>query len=211
MKLPPVQVSSYFMQKLESFQAFIELSERQWREESASYERSLNIDENEALSWDRYGYRNDLAANITQVFPQYQRQSHLIMVISLFEDYLNQLCLSFKSASRLNAALTDIKGSGIERAKTYLKKSVGIPFPSDHDSWKQILDAQLIRNIIAHNGGHLDEVQHSKHLKVVKASDNLGSEVFARLHLIIDAEYLPSLVSAMEAHAAALQKVSASA
>jgi hypothetical protein len=119
MKLSPVQVSIYFMQQLESFRVFIELSERQWREESTSYERSLNIDEDEALSWERYGYRNDLAANITQEFPQYQRQSQLIMLISLFEDYLNQLCLSFKKANRSNVALTDIKGSGIERAKTY--------------------------------------------------------------------------------------------
>ncbi len=132
------------------------------------------------------------------------------MIISLFEDYINQLCLILKKVNRSNVALKDIRGSGIERAKTYLKKEVGIPFPSDDDSWKKILDAQLIRNIVAHNGGHLDEVQHSKHLKVVKASDKLDAEVFARLHLIIEADYLPSLVSAMEKHAAALQKVSAS-
>lgn len=211
MNLSPVQVSSYFMQQLESFRVFIELSERQWREESASYERSLNIDEDEALSWDRYGYRNDLAASITQEFPQYQRQSQLIMVISLFEGYLNQLCLSFKKANISNVALTDIKGRGIERAKTYLKKAVGIPFPSDGESWRKILHAQLIRNIVAHNGGHLNEVQHSNHLKVVKASNDLDAEVFARLHLIIEADYLPSLVGAMETHVAALQKVSASA
>jgi hypothetical protein len=151
-----------------------------------------------------------LAANITQEFPQYQRQSQLIMAISLFEDYLNQLCLSFKHANRSNIALTDIKGSGIVRAKTYLKKVIGIPFPTDGDSWKKIRYAQLIRNIVAHNGGHLDKVQHSEHLKVVNASDNLNAEVFARSHLIIEEDYLPSLVSAMEIHATALQKVSVS-
>jgi hypothetical protein len=88
---------------------------------------------------------------------------------------------------------------------------IGIQFPSDGNSWKKILDAQLIRNIVVHNGGHLDEVQHSKHLKVVKTSDSLEAEVFARSHLIIKADYLPSLVSAMETHTAALRKVSASA
>ncbi|MDR5860418.1 hypothetical protein FZZ93_14550 [Halomonas eurihalina] len=209
MKLSPVQVSSYFIQKLGSMQIFIELSERQWREESSSYERSL-VNEHESLSWDRYGYRNDLAANINQEFPQYQRQSQLIMIVSLFEDYLNQLCVSFKAENTLDVALTDIKGSGIDRAKTYLKKAVGIPFPSDGDSWKKIVEAQLIRNIVAHNAGHLDEVKHAKHLKVVRASDNLDAEVFARLHLIIEEGYLLSLVSAMERYAAALHKVSAS-
>ena len=210
MTLSPVQVSSYFIQKFESFRVFIQLSERQWREESSSYELSLNIDEQEAWSWDRYSYKNDLAANITQGFPQYQRQSQLIMIVALFEDYLNQLCLSFKAANTLDVTLTDIKGSGIDRAKNYLKKVVGISFPSQGDSWKKILDAQLIRNIVAHNAGHLDEIKHDKHLKVVRASDNLNYEVFSRLHLIIEAGYLPSLVSAMEEHAEALQKVSAS-
>jgi hypothetical protein len=205
MKLTPVQVSSYFMQQLRSFRVLIELSERQWREESALYERSLNIDKDELLSWERYGYRNDLGASIMQEFPQYQRQSQLIMVISLFEDYLNQLCLSFEKPNKL----TDFRGSGIERAKNYLKKGVGIPFPSDSDSWKKILDAQRIRNVVAHNGGHI-EIQHSKHLEVVKANNDLDAKVFARLHLIIEADYLPSVVTAMETHAAALQKVSAS-
>jgi hypothetical protein len=209
MKLSPVQVSSYFMQQLESFRVFIELSERQWQEESSSYERSLNIDEHEALSWDRYGYRNDLTANITQEFPQYQRQSQVIMIVSLFEDYLNQLCLSFEVKNTLDVALTDIKGSGIDRAKTYLKKAVGIPFPSDGDSWKIIRDAQLIRNIVAHNASHLDEVRHATHLKVVKANDNLDTELFARLHLVIEEGYLPSLVDAMEEHTAAFQKLAA--
>lgn len=210
MELSPVQVSAYFMQKLESFRVFIELSERQWREESSSYEQSLNIDEHEALSWDRYRYRNDLTAKSTQEFPQYQRQSQLIMIVSLFEDYLNQLCVSFETANALDGELSNIKGRGIQRAKSYLKKVVGIPFPSDDDSSKKILEAQLIRNIVAHNAAHLDEVKHAEHLKVVRADDNLDAEVFARLHLIIEAGYLASLVSAMEGHAAALQKASAS-
>ncbi len=204
MKLPPVQVSNYFIRQLASFRDFIDLSERQWRAESALYKRSLNIDEYEALNWNRYSYRSDMAADVMQKFPQYQRQSQLIMVISLFEDYLNQLCLSFERANRLNIAVNDFKGSGIKRAKIYLEKAVGIPFPSDGDSWQRILDAQLIRNIVVHNGGHLDQIQHSKHLRVVEASDNLDAEVFARSHLIIESEYLPSLVSAMETHAEAL-------
>ena len=210
MKLTPVQVSSYFMQQLRSFRVLIELSERQWREESALYERSLNIDKDELLSWERYGYRNDLGASIMQEFPQYQRRSQLIMVISLFEDYLNQLCLSFEKANKLNIVLTDFRGSGIERAKNYLKKGVGIHFPSDSDSWKKILDAQLIRNVVAHNGGHIEENQHTKHLPGVEANNDLVAKVFARRHLIIEADYLPSVVTAMETHAAALQKVSAS-
>ena len=78
------------------------------------------------------------------------------MAISLFEDYLNQLYLSFNKASPI--ALTDIKGSGIERTKTYLRKAVAIRFPSDGNSWKKTLDALVIRNIVAHNGGHTDEV-----------------------------------------------------
>lgn len=198
MELSPKQVSDYFIQQLDGFQVFIKLTELQWEEEFTSYEQSLDIEEHESLSWTRYSYRHDLSAKITQEFPQYQRQSQLIMIVSLFEDYLNQLCLSIQKTNELHVALTDIKGSGIERAKTYLKKVVGIQFSSASNAWNSILNAQSIRNIVAHNAGHLDEFRHTKHLNVVKDSNDLDAEEFARLHLIIKEGYLSSVVSAMK-------------
>jgi len=207
----PYQVSAYFSHELESFKDFLKFSERHWQEESASYEESLNIEEHEALSWDRYRYRNDLAANINQVFPQYQRQSQLIMIVSLFEDYLNQLCMSFEQTINLKVAVTDFRGSGIERAKTYLTKAVGIAFPSDSISWQRIVEAQSIRNIVAHNAGHLDKIRHSKHLRIVNASKGLDAEEFARVHLVMEIEYLTSVVDAMNDLVRTLQNESASA
>ncbi|EOX3450661.1 hypothetical protein ACPFUM_001341 [Vibrio cholerae] len=119
------------------------------------------------------------------------------MLVSLFEDYLNQLCHSFHFEKGLNCNLKDYSGLGIERAKNYLREVAKIEVPTGTVSWSKVVEARDIRNIIAHNAGHLDEDLHSKQLKIVAKSLNLNSHQFARVHLEVTQVYVFEIIEAM--------------
>ncbi|HHF3095074.1 TPA: hypothetical protein ACPJ00_004007 [Vibrio diabolicus] len=192
----PDQVSLYFLSDLEKFRIFVELSERHWSEELIKYNKS-DLETNEFICWDRYKYRNDLSAHFQEVFPQYQKQSFLLMLVSFFEDYLNQLCHSFHFEKGLSCTLKDYSGSGLERAKNYLRKVAKIEVPTGTFSWSKVIEARDIRNVIAHNAGHLNEELHSKQLRIVAKNLNLNSHQFARVHLEVTQVYVFEVIEAM--------------
>lgn len=192
----PDQVSLYFLSDLDKFRIFVELSERHWSEELIKYNES-DLETNEFICWDRYKYRNDLSAHFQEVFPQYQKQSFLLMLVSFFEDYLNQLCHSFHFEKGLSCTLKDYSGSGLERAKNYLRKVAKIEVPTGTFSWSKVIEARDIRNVIAHNAGHLDEELHSKQLRIVAKNLNLNSHQFARVHLEVTQAYVFEVIEAM--------------
>lgn len=191
------QVSPYFLYDLERFRIFVELSDRHWEEESIKYKES-DIETDERTCWDRYRYRSDLSSHFQEIFPQYQKQSYLLMLVSFFEDYLNQLCNSLHFENDFCCSLKEYNGSGIERAKRYLVKIAKISVPTGIESWNQIIDARDIRNIVAHNAGHLDKESHKKQLKIVNKGPNLDAEEYARVHLNIKQVYLFEVIEAME-------------
>ncbi|WP_077340879.1 hypothetical protein [Pseudocolwellia agarivorans] len=191
------QVSLYFLDALEKIRFFVNISDRHMKEEFTKYTET-DIETDETTYWDRYQYRNDLSMHFKKTFPQYQKQSHLLMLVSFFEDYLNQLCHSIHFEQDLNITVKDLSGSGIERAKNYLKKVVNIQIPTNTNCWKKIIEARDIRNIVAHNAGYLDKKSHQKHFQIVKRNSHLDSEEFARVHLNIKQEFLLEVISAME-------------
>jgi hypothetical protein len=192
----PYQVVAYFSVELDSYKLFIEMSERNWIEESERYTSSILEDDEPTLH--RFNYRSDLASKLNDEFPQCQRKSYLIMLVSIFEDFMNQLCRSVEADLDIKASFTDFTGSGIERAKQYLSKLSSLYLPVSGKEWKQIKDAQAIRNVIAHAAGHIDKKAHAKQLKIIDSNDNLEAEYYARTHLNIDSEYVFNLVNAMK-------------
>jgi len=192
----PYQVVAYFSVELDSYKLFIEMTERNWIEESERYTSSILEDDKPTLH--RFNYRSDLASKLNDEFPQYQRKSYLIMLVSIFEDFMNQLCRSVEADLDIKASFTDFTGSGIERAKQYLSKLSSLSLPVSGKEWKQIKDAQAIRNVIAHAAGHIDKKAHAKQLKIIDCDENLEAEYYVRTHLNIDSEYVFSLITAMK-------------
>jgi HrpA-like RNA helicase len=191
------QVSAYFLYDLNKFHIFAELSERHWQEELVKYNES-DLETDEAICWDRYKHRSDLSAHFQEAFPQHQKQSFLLMMVSIFEDYLNQLCRSLHFEKKLCCSLKDYSGSGIDRAKKYLKKVAKVYVPTETASWQKIIDARDIRNIIAHNAGHIDEELHRKQVNIITRSPNLNYHKFARFHLDVKQAYILEVIEAME-------------
>ncbi len=100
----PYQVVAYFSNELDSFKLFIEMSERNWSEELMLYKSSINEDHEPTLQ--RFDYRRDLSAKLSDTFPQYQRKSYLIMLVSIFEDFMNHLCRSVELDLDIKASFT---------------------------------------------------------------------------------------------------------
>lgn len=189
----PIQEVAYFFYELDAYKIFVEMSERHWIEEYEKYNLSLHTDNSELMH--RFDYRSDLSANLSTEFPQYQRKSYLIMLLSIFEDFLNQLCISVKLEYKLNISYVDFAGKGIDRAKDYLNKATPLNFTANSKEWNKIKKAQLIRNIVVHAAGHMDPIKHKKELVIVSSEDFLESKSYARIHLLLSREYILELIS----------------
>ncbi|MBC7751284.1 MAG: hypothetical protein H7Z73_06140 [Candidatus Saccharibacteria bacterium] len=191
----PYQVVAYFCSELASYKLFVEISERNWIEENNRYTSSL-FEDNETEAF-RFSYRTDLSSKLNEDFPQLQRKSYLIMLVSIFEDFMNDLCRSIEFQMNLNISFNEFSGSGIERAKKYLSKLSPISLPVNGAEWQTIKKAQEIRNIVAHNAGHIDNQKHLKQLEIVKRNKNLEAEHYARTHLKIESLYILDLIDSM--------------
>ena len=178
------QVSYYFLYHLDMYRLYVRFSEQHWMEELEKYSH-VDTESHPDEFIERYDLRTDLHHHFESEFPQYHRQSSLVMLLSKFEDYLNQLCVSLKHEKELTLAFKEMRGSGIERAKFYLVRVAGLTVPSDGAAWQQLMKAQNIRNVLVHNAAHLEKQSHSKQIKYVENSSDLQMEQFARLHLTI--------------------------
>ena len=192
----PVQEVAYFYSALKDYGEFIKFSERLWPAELQKYEISIN-DENEKYG-SRFNYRRDLSSKLSTEYPQLQRKSYLVMLLALFEDFLNQVCYSVQVYEKIGDNLSDANGKGIERAKKYITEYSKISFPSNDKEWQHIKDAQSVRNVIVHSAGHIDSEKHKKQLIIVTTNTKLEKIDYARTHLVIKYAYLFDLVDDIE-------------
>ena len=185
----PINRCGHFLSTIESFKGLVSASERYWPEELSLYRQSLESDDDK-LAY-RFGYKRDHWSNLEAEYPQLQRKSYLVMLMALFEDFLNQLCDDVQSNKGLQESVRDSKHSGIDSAKAYIKKNAEFDLPCEIIQWKVISDTQKIRNIIVHTAGHPTNERHEKHMKIINESgDLLQIEEYARKHLILGDKYL---------------------
>jgi hypothetical protein len=192
----PFQEIAYFYHAIRDYGEFIKTSERLWPEELEKYKESIESDNEKSA--DIFNYRCDLCASLSTEYPQLQRKSYLVMLMALFEDFMNQLCFSVQRKQNIKESLFDINDSGIKRAKKYLKKHTLFNFVECQSEWDKIVNAQSIRNVVVHAAGHINRDNHKKQLNIVSTTQGLDTEKYAREHLIIDQNYLLELVLNIE-------------
>lgn len=72
-----------------------------------------------------------------------------------FEHSLYQLCYSAQADSKNGSSVDDLLGgSRMDKADKYLS-GLGIPFPSETNTWKEIKNYRDMRNRIMHEGGRI--------------------------------------------------------
>jgi len=158
-------------------------------EESASKINLLSLQDKQELignfGWELSSSQSD--------FPSLLRSSAIITIYNLIEQYLDEICHHFGSRGISKIQLKDINGKGIERAKTYLTKVVGIEFKTFNSQWSFIKKLNLIRNYIVHSGSILPKDENHKLNKFVESHHELtgkpGEELIVNkgfIHYSID-------------------------
>lgn len=163
--LDPQTWCSFVQAQIEWLHSYVEQVEKQI-DESAKARKSDSIPTDVEYAGDGYptvileehqgieGPPDELKEIFEYYFPNLQRRSTLIVLFSFLEHNLDQLCEVFATEQRLNIVHTDLKGNGIDRARVYLRKVIGLPLDNS-PSWQEIKRIQQIRNIIVHNDAKL--------------------------------------------------------
>lgn len=162
-----------YQHKMELLKELIENIERSLKEELNSFEKRI---EKKALAYSEeqrneyFEYMSDDYWKYKDEHPQIARQSFFLQAYFSFEHLLNEICTYYMRKKDLPLKLTDIKGQGLERAKIYISKVIGVSEPFINPIWNQIQFYNTVRNVYVHNAGEFDET-NKKHLV---ARDSLG-------------------------------------
>jgi hypothetical protein len=194
----PYQHLAYFLHRLLRLRSYVQFSEANWREKLASYNRSLANDE---LNLESFGGRRDHWADLANEFPQYHRKASFLMIFAMLEDDLTEFCKAIAAKQKLTIAVSATPGRGIERAKAYLTKVAGFPFPVNTLEWQRIKVFADVRNVLIHAAGYLEpgNAQHERVKKAAEAS-NSGLRVHhhARLQISLESDFLPTMLATLE-------------
>ncbi len=85
--------------------------------------------------------------------PSILRYSVLTSADIALESYLNGTCATWAELTGARVGLRDLRGTGIYRARAYLKKVAGVPFPDQTGSWLDVLRLHELRNAVVHADG----------------------------------------------------------
>ncbi|MFT5206913.1 MAG: hypothetical protein ACI9CF_000654 [Candidatus Omnitrophota bacterium] len=89
----------------------------------------------------------------------------LVSCMSLLENKLAEVCQEIRNLNNIELTLGDITGLGIQRARVYLKKVIGVEFPDQDSTWHEITMYQKIRNYIIHQNSTLDDSESSNAIR----------------------------------------------
>jgi hypothetical protein len=112
-------------------------------------------------------------------FPNLQRRSTLIALYSFFENQLDKLCKLFATTQQLSHIYAGSRDKGIDRARGFLVKEMGLPLNDNSTAWEKIKRIQKIRNLIVHDDAKLRNddikiyVDKSKYLSRANESLNI--------------------------------------
>jgi hypothetical protein len=83
------------------------------------------------------------------------RYSFVVFIHIVFETRLRAFYAAMQQERKLPLRLTDIRGSAMERARTYLSKLVGVAV-GEYPEWSYLRSLQAVRDCIVHSYGYID-------------------------------------------------------
>ena len=143
-----------------------EVSKRGLVEELAQLENEMDKELSGLTEFEQDSFFRDINDHwieTAETLPRLQWYSQLLVVYSYFEKLLNDLCVEQRVSRELSLSLKDLHGQGIERARNYLVKVVGIKALFSSKEWQSIKSIGVLRNSVAHRDGFVDfEPENSK-------------------------------------------------
>jgi len=128
-----------------------------------------------------YDFMSDEHWRLNEVIPNLLYNSVLMAAYSLLEHSLIGLAKKFKEKHKARLSLDDLKYKGIDLARHFLDKVIGIPFPSDAD-WNEIQHLRKIRNAIAHSDGAID-IQNNALRDYIHSTEGLSLDEFDHIQV----------------------------
>jgi hypothetical protein len=165
------------------------------KERASRLVEDMNVDDEEIetsiyhslLQDEHYQFHDEFPQAINAI-EQIQWRSNFIVLYSLFEFVLNEICYAIEKKSSFKLKLTDIHGSGIERAKDYLTKVAEMKMPFQQKDWDRVILLSKIRHKIVHTYGEVDE-KMIKQLKKDIDTNNIELNITEKRKKIILLSY----------------------
>jgi len=131
-------------------------------------------------------YENDYR-RLSEVFPDLLRKSFFVACYSFLEHTLLDLCRYLQKKHKYTVELSDLAEKGVFKARTYLKKVVGVDFPDRSALWTDITNFSHIRNFIVHNNGQLNKTKDADTVRLlVKQKKWISIDAYECLQLTGD-------------------------
>ena len=94
---------------------------------------------------------------LTHTFPLLLRSALFSKSFSAFETYLLRAAEAYRIRAGIQLGLADLRGDGLEKAKTFFVKVAGLPFPAISAHWSDLCKLGEIRNAMVHRDSVLAE------------------------------------------------------
>jgi hypothetical protein len=159
--------------EMAELRAYIEASEKafdsafdSFAEREAEREAKMEADEAEL----HHEYMTDEAFGLGKRFPRFGRHMAFASTFNEFEGSFVQLADTAGRIKKIGFKVRDLRYEGIEAAKEYLSKGIGITTIFGQAKWQRIQVYGKLRNVITHHNSTVQKYYQSSEKEESKAS-----------------------------------------
>jgi len=120
-------------------------------------------------------------------FPNIQRRSFIISLVTIFENETRAYCNILNKYDKVKIKYSDLRGSAIEKFVNYTTKLAGINYNFDKNVFENIKALIELRNCIVHSDGIITDYQ--KKSVIVKFAKSFEGIVFENGHIYLSYKY----------------------
>lgn len=161
-----------------------------------SYHEAINLIEHDEEN-DAHEYFGEMYQEIDSVNVPLFRSSTVVTMYSFLESSMNKLCRSLYKLKNYNIDLSELRGEGIVRAKSYLINFAGADFDVLNGDWSKLVALNLVRNCLVHNEGIINGSRSENKLKnTVDSTAGIYSNHYSEI--IIEREYIDNCIDVIE-------------
>ncbi len=123
------------------------------------------------------------------------RYSFIILMHTVFETRLRAFCSDIQRDRGIPISLSDIRGSPIDQARTYLAKLAALGI-ADFPEWQHLRTIQKVRDCIVHAYGYVVESRTEKEIRQL-VSENIGLSIDENGRLVLTKAFCDEFLSCL--------------
>lgn len=126
------------------------------------------------------------------------RYSFVVLSHTVFETRLRAFCSDMQRDPQIRITVTDLGGSPIDRARTYLSKLAALKV-ADIPEWQQLRSFQRVRDCVVHAYGYVPELSGGKEKDIRElVRQNIGVTVDEQGRLALTKAYCGAHLSCLQ-------------